>query len=200
MIPQTEQKEKFVHAPFNYADQVSFTLAGKSFQAVGQDGLPLGHAAHTSKTGKTGAQSNLTSNVLSVANLKLAEEMMKDFKTDIGEKGNFKADMLIVPFELRNDAWEICQSDGKIDTNNNNVNPYYGKFKVVVSDWLADPKMWFLCDSSYMKKNLFWLDRVPLEVKSEKDFNTDNWRIKGYERYSLGFVDWKWCIVNKPAA
>ena len=192
-------KEKFVHAPFNFCNQDKFLLAGKNFNNTGQDGLPLAHDQHPSKTGKAPKQSNISTLALTPESLKEVEERMAAFKTDIGEKGNFKGDTLLVPYELRNAAWEICKSEGKIDTNHNNVNPYYGKYNVIVSDWLDNPKAWYLIDSNYMKKCLYWLDRISLEIKSDKDFNTDNWRIKGYERYSLGFSDWRWIVANIPA-
>lgn len=189
-------KEKFVHAPFNFADQTTFNLASGTFTNTGADGLALASTAHTSKTGKGSNQSNKTSYALSVANLKLAEEMMNGFTTDIGEKGNFVPDTIMVPYELRNDAWEIINSVGKLGGSNNDVNSYYNKYRVIVSNWLTNSTRWFLMDSRYMKKCLYWIQRVPLEIKSDKDFATDNWRIKGYERYSLGFTDWRWIIVN----
>ncbi len=191
--------EKFVHAPFNNAASSSFTLTGKAFTNVGADGKPLADAAHPSKTGKGSDQSNVTTNTLTLANVKYAEDMMKNFTDDIGEKANVKPDMLFVPYELRNEAWEIVNSIGKPDTADNNANPYQNKFKVVVSDWLTDTDAWFMIDSRYMKKCLYWIDRVPLEIASKKDFNTDNWLIKGYMRYSLGFTDWRWCVANIPA-
>jgi len=192
--------EKFVHAPFNYADDTTFTLAGKSFTCVGADTLALGSHAHTSHTGKGEAtQDNLLHGALTVANLKIAEEMMNDFTTDIGEKANLFGDTLLVPYSLRNDAWEIVQSVGKINSGDNNANPYYNKFNVIVSRWLTDTDAWFLIDSAYMKKCLFWIDRAPLEIKSDKDFNTDGWKIKGYSRSSSGFTDFRWCVVNIPA-
>lgn len=188
-------KEKFVHAPFNFCNVTKFNLAGGSFDITGQDGKALAFDKHPSKTGKGSNQSNITNYALTSANLKLAEEMFNNFTTDIGEKANVFPDTLLVPFELRNEAWEIMNSIGKLDTNNNNVNPYQDKYRVIVSRWL-DSKKWYLLDSQYMKKCLYWIDRVPLEVKSQKDFNTDNWQIKGYERYSLGFTDWRWVICN----
>lgn len=191
-------KEKFVHAPFNFCNSATFSMAGGTFDLTGQDKLPLAHAAHPSKTGKGSNQNNLTNYALTAANLKLAEEMFNNYTTDIGEKANVFPDTIFVPFELRNEAWELMQSAGQLGSNNNNVNPYSDKYKVVVSRWL-NPGTWFLMDSSYMNKCLYWIDRVELEIKSQVDFNTDNWQIKGYERYSLGFTDWRWVICNKFA-
>lgn len=194
-------KEKFVHAPFNYADSATFTLAGKSFTNTGADGLTLAHAAHTSKTGKGSTQSNKSTDALSTTALKTAEEAMIGFKTDIGEPANIIPDTLLVPFHLKDDAYEINYSLGKLGTANNNANAYQGKYRIIVSKWLdlVDNDRWFLIDSSYMKKCLYWLNRVPLEVSSQKDFNTDNWKIKAYERYSLGWTDWRFIFCGIPA-
>ena len=192
--------EKFVHAPFNFIDQATFSLAGGTFDNKGADGQPLASHSHPSKTGKAVNQDNLTSFAFNAANLKLVEEMFNNFTTDIGEKANVFPDTIIVPFELRNEAWELVGSEGATGTNNNNINSFYGKYNVIVSRWLTDKKAWFLVDSNYMKKCLYWLDRVPFETKSQVDFNTDNWMIKAYCRFSLGFTDWRWIIANKPAA
>lgn len=192
-------QEDMVHAIFNNPTATTFSYEGESHNIAGADTLALGSAAHTSHTGKGANQSNLLTAALSVANLKIAEELMKNFKTDIGTKGNWKADTLLVPYELRNDAWEIVQSIGKVNSGDNNANPYKDKFNVIVSDWLTDANNWFLIDSRAMKRNLYWIDRVPLEVESQKDFNTKNWKISGYARMSFGFVDWRWCVVNNVA-
>lgn len=191
--------EEMLHAPFNNCTATSFTYEGKSFSNAGADGLALASDSHTSKTGKGSNQSNYTTNALSAANLKTAEDMMKGFKTDIGKKGNWKGDTLLVPYELRNEAWEIVHSTGKVNSGDNNVNPYKDKFNVIVSDWLTDTDGWFLIDSRAMKNNLFFLDRVPLEISSYKDPNTKNWKIDGYGRYSLGFRGWEWAVCNIPA-
>lgn len=197
MDASNRTKEKFVHAPFVYAASTSFTLAGKSFACTGADGLALASTAHTSKTGKGANQSNIVASAFGVDSLNTGEEAMIGFKTDIGEVGNFVPDLLFVPFALRDDAYEINYSLGKLNTGDNNANPYQGKYKIIVSKWLDVMGMTtsaFLIDSQYMKKCLYWIDRVPLEIKSDIDFNTDNWRIKAYERYSLGFTDWRWVV------
>ena len=189
--------EKFVHAPFVYADAASFSLADGTFSALGSDGLSLVHANHTSHTGKGANQSNKVAVAFGVDSLKTAEEAMIGFKTDIGEKSNATPTTLFVPYALRNEAYEICASMGKLNTGDNNANPYESKYDIIVSSWLDNMGLTtkaFLIDESYMKKCLFWIDRMPLEIASQKDFNTDVWQIKGYMRYSLGFTDWRWVV------
>lgn len=202
MDAASRTREKFVHAPFWHATDSDFFLAGKKFSALGADGLPLGHAAHPSKTGKGPTQSNLTTNAFDAEAIKTAEEMMIGFKTDIGEPGNFVPDTIFVPYSLRDEAFQYVasQADANAEGNSGRANPGQDKYRVIVSKWLdmVDTQTWFLIDSKYMDRCLFWLDRIPFEVDSTKDFETDNWKIKAYERYSLGFTDWRWIVVNKP--
>lgn len=190
-------KEKFVHAPFAFASATSYTLAGKAFTNTGADGLALISAAHTVKTGKAGNQSNLVSGAFSTSTLKTAEEAFRALRTEAGEKANVKPNLIFAPYALRNEVYEVLNSGGKLGTGNNDVNPYAGKYEVIISDWLdelGNTDKVFLIDSSYMKKCLFWVDRVPLEIKNQKDFNTGNWQIAAYERYSTGFSDFRWCV------
>lgn len=190
-------QEQFVHAPFVYAAAASFTLAGKSFTSVGADGVSLVNSGHASHTGKTANQTNIVAGAFSVTTLKTAEDAMIGFKTDIGTKGAANPTMLLVPSALRDTAFEICMSTGKLGTANNDANAKQGKYDVVVSSWLdfmGVTDKAFLIDESYMKKCMFWMDRIPLEIKSQKDFNTDVWQIAGYMRYSLGFTDWRFLV------
>lgn len=191
--------EKFIHAPFNYCTQSSFNLAGGTFNATGADGQPLASDNHPSKTGKAPAQSNLTTLELTADNLLLAEEKMNSFLDDIGEKSNIVPDTIIVPYELRSQAFELVGSEGKVGTNYNDINVFYGKYNVIVSRWLTNPKVWFLVDSSYLKRSFYFLERVPLEIDSQLDKEKQTWKIMGYSRFSLGFVDWRAVLCNVPA-
>jgi hypothetical protein len=191
-------KEKFAHAPFAYPTATTFTIGGKVFANTGSDGLALASASHTSKTGRAGTQSNLIASAFSVSTLKTAEEAFAGLKMENGELANIWPDTIMVPFALRNEIYEILNSGGKLGTGNNDTNPYEAKYKVIVSRWLdnlGNTSKVILMDSAYMKKTFFWIDRVPFETASEKDFNSGNWRVKAYERYMAGFSDWRGCMV-----
>lgn len=190
-------KEKFVHAPFAYAGATSFNLAGKTFENTGADGLALISASHTVKTGKAGNQSNLVSGAFSTSTLKTAEEAFRSLRTEAGEKSNVKPNMIFAPYALRNEVYEVINTGGKLGTGNNDKNVYEGKYEVIISDWLDElgcTDKAFLISSDYMKKCLYWIDRVPLEIRNQKEFNTGNWQIAAYERYSLGFTDFRWVV------
>lgn len=190
--------EELLHAPFNNCAATTFAFGGKNFDISVADGQALASNAHPSKTGKGSNQDNYTTNAFSIANLKTAEDMMKDFKTDIGQKGNCKVDTIFAAYNIRNEVFEALNSAGKVNSGDNNVNPYKDKFNVVISDWLND-NYWFAIDSRVMKRNLYFLERVPLEVKSQKDFNSSNWQIGAYARNALGARSWEWVVCNCPA-
>jgi phage major head subunit gpT-like protein len=192
-------QEELLHAPFNNCAATTFTFGGKTFDISTADGQALASNAHPSKTGKGSDQDNYTTNAFSIANLKTAEDMMAAIKTDVGNKGNVKGDTIFASYSLRNEIWEAVHSLGKVNSGDNNVNPYKDKFNVIISDWLDDGK-WFLIDSRVLRRNLYFLERKPLEVKSQIDFNTDNWQIKAYARNSLGFKSWEAIVCNVPSA
>ena len=192
-------KERFVHLPFNNCTDAKYTTTnGHPYSLLGADGLPLCSAAHTSKTKKVANQSNLTQLELTPENLTIVENMFKNFKTDSGLKGNMKMDTLIVPYEMRDLAWEIAGTANGLNTPNGNINSKFQKYHIVVSDYMDSEKNWFGADSRWMKKNLFWINRKDLETKSWIDLNTDNWNIRGYMRFVNGWNDWRWMIGNLP--
>jgi len=176
-------REKFVHAPFNFCTVPTFSMAGGTFDCLGNDKMPLASVAHPSKTGKAAVQGNyLTNNPLTQAGLKAAEDLMESLTDDIGEKANIFPDTILTGWANRNVAWELTQSEKKPTDNTNAANPYQDKYQVIISRWITDPNMYFLIDSAYMKRNLFWIDRKKLEIASHKDDNTKNWLIDASNR------------------
>jgi len=98
--------------------------------------------------------------------------------------------MLLVSMDKEQDAWEIISSKGEPETDNNNVNFHYGKYKLAVWDELTSPHDWWMMDSTLAKLNLLWFDRVKLELNQDVAFNTYEARFSAYMRYSYGWSDW----------
>lgn len=190
--------EDLLHAPFNHCTATTFNFGGKDFDITVADGQPLASDSHPSKTGKGKTQGNHTTNEFSIASLEEAEDMMAEIQTDVGQKGNCKVDTIFASYDLRNKVWEAMHSTGKVDSGDNNVNPYANKFNVIISDRLKKG-YWFAIDSRVMRRNLYFLERIPLEINSRKDFNTSNWQIGAYARNALGARSWEWVICNTPS-
>jgi hypothetical protein len=110
-----------------------------------------------------------------------------------------RIDTLLVPPALEEQAWEIVNSTGKMDTADNNPNFNKGKYKIVVWDYLTDSNNWFAMDSKMMKMYLKWFNRIPVEFNKDKDFDTYISKWSTYCRYSYGFSDWTFIFGHNVA-
>lgn len=174
-------REKHASSIFNNAFNTTIFAGG--------DALALCASAHT-RVGTSSTQSNTGTSALSAGSLATARLAMRGFMDDTDNLINATGDLLLVPPELEQTAWEITNSDKQVDTANNNANFFKGRYKVVVWDYLSDSNNWFLIDSRYAKMFLKWFDRIGVEFNKDKDFDTylSKWSV--YTRYSFGFSDW----------
>jgi hypothetical protein len=110
---------------------------------------------------------------------------------DRGELMLMNYDTILCTVNNEEDAWEIINSTGKVNTANNNPNFHQGRYKLAVWDRLTDSNNWFMMDSKLCKMFILWWDRVKSEFKYDRDFDTlvAKWSI--YMRYSAGWADWR---------
>lgn len=159
----------------------------------GPDGKPLCATDHPSKAPDGPSErSNKGTDALSHTSLQETKNEMRGFVDDRGGKISVVPDTLLVPVDLEETAWELIESEGKVNTNENNPNIHYGKYKLIVWDYLEDSNNWFLIDSRYAALFLNWFDRVPLEFAMEEDFDTLVAKFRAYMRYNAGWSDWVW--------
>lgn len=160
--------------------------------SLGGDSLALLSTAHTSKTPGVNTQSNRGTSALSATAVEATRILMRDFRNWEGEKVSISPDLLLVPVNLEQTAWEIIASKGKVETANNNANFHFGKYKLAVWDFLTDSNNWFMLDSILRDEMVNWYDRVTTEINRDTDLDTLIARFVGYMRYSFGFDDWRW--------
>lgn len=173
-----------VFSPFNEAFGTALTTI---------DGLQLCSSAHTSnQDGIATTQANRGTSALSPVALEAARIAMKAFMTNRDNLFEVVPDMIIVPRQLEEAAFEIIKSSGKVDTANNNKNFHMGRYKMLVSDWLDDPNNWFLVDSELMKQMTVWNDVCPLEFGQSNDFDGLVAKYRAYMFYGVGTRDWRW--------
>ncbi len=55
-------------------------------------------------------------------------------------------------------------------------------------DFLTSAASWFLLTNI---DGLSYMERVKFETDMQVDFVTDNLLVKGYERYSFGYYNWR---------
>ena len=92
------------------------------------------------------------------------------------------------------------KTKGEPETDHNNLNFHFGKYKLIVWNKLVSPYDWFAIDSTLMKQNLLWFDRVKVEFNQDTVFNTYESRYSAYMRYSYGWTDYKWVYGNNATS
>ena len=115
------------------------------------------------------------------------------FKDNAGLKGFAQIRKLVVPNALEPVAIRLTKSELRPGTGDNDVNAILATSGglpdgYVVSEFMTSNYAWFLLTNI---PGLLYLNRVPFEMDMETDFTTDNLLVKGYERYSFGYYDWR---------
>lgn len=164
------------------------------------DGQPLISTAHPTLSG---SQSNrLTTDA------DLSEASLEDMSIQITKATNSRGlrislvpRKLIVPTDLQYEAARILKSTLQNDTANNAINAlkamgvYDGG--VAINHYLTDTDAFFVRTNA--PDGMKWFDRTPTEFAEDGDFDTDNWKYKGYMRFSAGASDFRG-IYGTPGA
>lgn len=183
----------------------SINYRGHLFDTTGADGKQFFSKDHPYKVLAKKTQSNVFAGALTAKNLGLVETHMQNFEGDAGETLAVAPKTIIIPNdgELKNEALEAIGSDKDPETSNNGYNYQYGRWNLIVWPYLnfllaAGLKPWLLLDPDYNEENdcAVWLERVKLEIKSQLDAGNDNNIWNGYERYGVGFNDWRGFAVG----
>lgn len=189
-------REQFAADIFNYG----FTYGGGGLAAFnGGDGKALFATDHPLKSG--GTQSNSTTADLDEDSLEAAMVAMRATKDNKGELQMVVPDTLLVPPALEKEARILLESQQRTGTANNDINPYKGKLKIVVWDYLGSAAggsdtAWFLLDSTQHELNWFNRDDRGIEGP-EYEFDTKSSKWSVVARWSAGFSDWRGVYGSK---
>lgn len=108
---------------------------------------------------------------------------------------------LIVPPALMFEAERIVNSALRPGTANNDVNAMRSMSSlpdgVMTYHYLTDDDNWFIQTDA--PDGLICFDRTPFEFTRDNDFDTQNAKAKGYERYSMGWSDWRQIYGSAPS-
>lgn len=159
------------------------------FTVAGYDGKPLFAADHP-LVDSDETCSNLIEGALTDANLKAALTLLRKQVDEAGEIIDTHATQLVVCPELEFTAKAIVNSILQSGTNNNDVNTV-PNLKVVVWDYLSaeGKNIWFVQDESY--ENLTFLTRESALFGSQFIPGQMDALMYGYERFAVGYVDWR---------
>ena len=116
-----------------------------------------------------------------------------NFKDQAGLKIFARGRKLIIPPQLEPVAIRLTKTELRPGTADNDVNAIMSTAGglsdgYMVNDFLTSQYAWFLLTNI---DGLSYMERVKFESDMQVDFVTDNLLVKGYERYSFGFYNWR---------
>ena len=170
--------------------------------AVGGDGVALCSTAHPIDGG-TVANTPTTQVDLNEATLLNAMIAIRtNFKDQAGLKIFARGRKLIVPPQLEPVAIRLTKTELRPGTADNDVNAIMmtaGGLSegYMVNDFLTSAYSWFLLTNI---DGLAYMERIKFETDMQVDFVTDNLLVKGYERYSFGYYNWRAIYGSFPTS
>lgn len=157
---------------------------------VGGDGVSMVNASHPNFAGGTWSNQIGTASDLSEAALEQAVIDIGGFTNDRGLLISVRPKSLIIPRQLAFEAKRILGSEGRVGTDNNDVNALknMGLFSdVVVNHYLTDTDAWFI--RTDVPNGLKYFERRGDSFDMDNDFDTENAKFKATARYSFGWTD-----------
>lgn len=193
--------KKFGRAAARTEDKKFWSMFGNGFDTAYTsygDLKPLFSTSHPSKDGGSN-QSNASSTgaILSEPNIFTAEQAIVEVLDDQGQvidmDGKF---VVVVPTSLKKTAFEILKSDLQQGTGDNDTNYYFSgaRYDLMVVPWLAayaggSDTAWFVMRMGMHA--LTYVNRVPFVVTDYIEEKTGDVIVRGRERFSFGWIDWR---------
>lgn len=159
---------------------------------TGGDGKVLLASDHPTANG---TQSNIPSVMADLSEASL-EDLCVQIANAVDTRGlkiGLRPKTLIVPTASQFEAARILKSVGQNDTANNAINALrsMGVFSdgAKVNPFLTDTDAFYI--RTDVPEGMKMFARVAAEFAQDGDFDTYNVKYKGYERYSVGWSDWR---------
>ena len=137
---------------------------------------------------------------LSEAALEQAVIDIAGFVSDRGLKIAVRPESLIIPKELMFEANRILKTEGRVGTDNNDINALkmMGLIpKVAVNHYLTDTDAWFI--RTDVQDGMKYFERRGDEFTTDDDFDTENAKYKATFRCSFGWTDPR-ALYGSPGA
>ena len=161
--------------------------------SVGGDGQALCSTAHPIDGSTVANRPTVDTDLNEASLLNAMISIRQNFRDIAGLKIFARGRKLIVPPSLEPVAIRLTKTELRPGTANNDVNAILTTAGglpegYMVFDFLTSNYAWFLLNNI---KGLVYMERVPYEMDMQVDFTTDNLLVKGYERYSFGYYNWR---------
>ena len=169
--------------------------------AVGGDGVALCSTVHPIDGGTVGNRPSLDVDLNEATLLNAMIAVRTNFKDQAGLKVFARARKLIVPPQLEPVAIRLLKTElrpGTADNDTNAILMTSGGLpeSFMTNDFLTSSRNWFLLTNI---DGLSYMERIKFETDMQVDFVTDNLLVKGYERYSFGYYNWRALYGSFPS-
>lgn len=163
--------------------------------ATTADGLSLFNSAHLLVADNSTTQRNTPATASDLSQTSL-EQMTIDI-------GNFVDDQnlpivvnerrLIVPVESKNLARKILETEYKVDSGDNTINPVAASrssspMELIVSPWLTDTDAWFVKTS--VEDGIVFTEVDPVMLDRDNDFDTKNLKFSAVRLFGVAPVNY----------
>jgi hypothetical protein len=170
--------------------------------AVGGDGQALFSTGHPIDGNSIGNRPTTDQDLNETSLLNAGVSVRSTWRDNAGLKIYARGRKTVVPTQLEPIAIRLFRSELRPGTADNDVNAILGmneSFKegFIVNDYLTSSFAWFLLTNV---DGLIYMDRIPYEMDMSVEFTTDNLLVKGYQRYSFGYYDWRSVYGNFPTS
>jgi hypothetical protein len=171
---------------------IAANVYNRAFTAgyVGGDGVVMLSASHVNLKGGTWSNTISTASDLSEASLEQACIDIAGFTNDAGLLIAVRPKSLIIPRQLIFEAKRILGTDGRVGTDNNDLNAIktLGSIpEIVTNHYLTDTDAWFI--RTDVQHGMKYFERRADQFDMDNDWDTENARFKATARYSFGWTD-----------
>jgi len=168
---------------------------------VGGDQKPLFDIAHPLDTGSVANKPAVDIDLNESTLLTSMTTIRNNWVDERNIKISARAELVIVPTALEPVIVRLLRTTLRPGTNDNDVNAIQhvggGLRDYVVNEFLTSNFAWFVKTD---KRGLIYYDRVPFEMDMYVDFDTDNLKVKGRERYAFSYFDWRSVYGSYPTS
>ena len=169
---------------------------------IGGDGVALCSTSHPIDGGTVANKPTTDVDLNEATLLNAMIAIRTNFKDQAGLKVFARGRKLIVPPQLEPVAIRLTKTELRPGTADNDVNAIISTAGglpegYMVNDFLTSAYAWFLLTNI---DGLSYMERVKFETDMQVDFVTDNLLVKGYERYSFGYYNWRSIYGSFPTS
>lgn len=161
--------------------------------SVGGDGVALCSTSHPIDGGTVANRPAIDVDLNESSLLNAMIAVRTNFKDQAGLKMFTRARKLVIPPQLEPTAIRLLKTELRPGTANNDTNAILTTSgglpeAYMTNDYLTSAFAWFLLTNI---DGLSYMERIKFETDMQVDFITDNLLVKGYERYSFGYYNWR---------